>query len=309
MAALTKDLVIGKLDTLVNTQDSINATSGNFCILSQTFFSSFFLAWLLFHRRRLDFVGPIWLDLVKAGDFNKRLLLLYVANDVMQKGKIKGQDDVIDAFSPFLADAMEMAMEAAKDEEKEKVKRLCNVWRDREVVSIEVLNEIQRRLNMEVSAAVVKVEKIEDPKLKQMLEQSTLQKHQLSPRLESIVQRWKEMERAEKAVLEESKINASNDKEQLAFIEACSKRYHELADVLFLEAQLAMQEFERLDELEKKLREEIRKRELQSGVQPVEKKMKKNAPKFVAPPAELVNNPPLLNQLTTELAIVLNGYL
>ena len=67
--ALTAEAVDGKLASLSNTQASIGGVS----------------AFLLFHRRRLGVAAERWAAR-ERGTWDEHLLLLYLANDVMQLG-------------------------------------------------------------------------------------------------------------------------------------------------------------------------------------------------------------------------------
>lgn len=82
--AYTDDAVRAKLSALNETQDSIVGVA----------------QWIMFHRRYADRTASSWLQRVKDSGSNKRLNLVYLANEVTQQSKARNKDDFINAFEP-----------------------------------------------------------------------------------------------------------------------------------------------------------------------------------------------------------------
>lgn len=82
--AYTDDAVNAKLSALNETQESIVTVA----------------QWVIFHRRYADRVVATWLQRVKDSGSNKRLNLIYLANEVAQQSRLRKKDDYIIAFSP-----------------------------------------------------------------------------------------------------------------------------------------------------------------------------------------------------------------
>ena len=82
--AYTDDAVKAKLSALNETQESIVTVA----------------QWVMFHRRYADRTATSWLQRVKDSGSNKRLNLVYLANEVAQQSKARKKDDFIVAFSP-----------------------------------------------------------------------------------------------------------------------------------------------------------------------------------------------------------------
>lgn len=82
--AYTDDAVKAKLSALNETQESIVTVA----------------QWVIFHRRYADRTAASWLQRVKDSGSNKRLNLIYLANEVAQQSKARNKDDFINAFEP-----------------------------------------------------------------------------------------------------------------------------------------------------------------------------------------------------------------
>eukprot|EP01138_Halocafeteria_seosinensis_P002008 gb/GECG01002056.1/.p1 GENE.gb/GECG01002056.1/~~gb/GECG01002056.1/.p1 ORF type:complete len:395 (+),score=73.87 gb/GECG01002056.1/:1-1185(+) len=76
----------------------------------------------------------------------KLLPLLYVANDVMQKAKAKKQQQYILSFAEKMPTAFQRAL-SISPKLQQKLKRMTNVWQEREVVSKSMLQTINDALD------------------------------------------------------------------------------------------------------------------------------------------------------------------
>jgi hypothetical protein len=202
---LKREEVVAKLATLANTAVSIQATS----------------AWLLFHKRHIEDVLAVWQESVDSPEasFARRLLLLYLANDVMQMALKKGLGDVAAAFGRVCPAAVGKAVAAAAGEaEKGSVRRLVGVWRERGVLPEEQQCACEALVARPGEAATdgTDTKKTVPP----------------DPRLALLAGHW---EAAATARMAQPNSRAAADKQRA------------LADALFREAQLAVQELERLE--------------------------------------------------------------
>lgn len=82
--AYTDDAVKAKLSALNETQESIVTVA----------------QWVMFHRRYAERTAVSWLQKVKDSGPNKKLNLVYLANEVAQQSKARNKNDFIIAFSP-----------------------------------------------------------------------------------------------------------------------------------------------------------------------------------------------------------------
>ena len=82
--AYTDDAVKAKLSALNETQESIVTVA----------------QWIMFHRRHADRTASLLLQRLKDSGANKRLNLIYLANEVAQQSKARQKTDFIDAFEP-----------------------------------------------------------------------------------------------------------------------------------------------------------------------------------------------------------------
>ena len=82
--AYTDDAINAKLSALNETQESIVTVA----------------QWVMFHRRYADRTAASWLQRMKDSGSNKRLNLIYLANEVAQQSRVRRKDDFITAFSP-----------------------------------------------------------------------------------------------------------------------------------------------------------------------------------------------------------------
>ncbi|KAK4226251.1 RNA polymerase II-binding domain-containing protein [Podospora fimiseda] len=128
--AYTDDAVLSKLSALNETHDSIATTA----------------QWIMFHRRHAAQTIRLWLTKLKDMPSPKRLNMIYVANEVTQQSKARHKDDFTNAFAPFIADATYIAYKGASPEIQSKVRRVVDVWRDRNIFDKETIQGIYTKL-------------------------------------------------------------------------------------------------------------------------------------------------------------------
>ncbi|CAI7564916.1 unnamed protein product [Penicillium manginii] len=129
--AYTDDAVKAKLSTLNETQESIVTVA----------------QWVMFHRRHADRTAQIWLQKLRDAQPPKRLSLVYLANEVAQQSKARGRGEFLDAFAPIIAEASATAYRGSSVDIQGKLRRVIEVWRQRNVFDVPVLDAIDARVN------------------------------------------------------------------------------------------------------------------------------------------------------------------
>ncbi|KAJ5619749.1 hypothetical protein N7510_003733 [Penicillium lagena] len=129
--AYTDDAVKAKLSALNETQESIVTVA----------------QWVMFHRRHADRTAQIWLQKIRDSNPPKRLNLIYLANEVAQQSKARGKDDFLIAFSPIVVEATATAYKGATNDIQQKIRRVTEVWRQRNVFEGPILEAVETRVN------------------------------------------------------------------------------------------------------------------------------------------------------------------
>lgn len=219
---LSREAVLEKLGGLQNTQASIQATS----------------QWLLFHRRRMGEVTAVWAEgALQSNAFAGSLLLLYLANDVMQSAMRKGfGEDVVGAFTPHLVSAVAAALKTPNPDLRA-LRRLIGVWRDRAVLPSDVQRAVEALLPpldaSEMAAAALKASSSSGRGGGGGGKGGGGAK------------------RATASHLPSGLVAAYADLEKEQDPEECIELQRALADALFREAQLAVQELDRMERAQK----------------------------------------------------------
>ncbi|KAL8677587.1 MAG: hypothetical protein Q9186_005996 [Xanthomendoza sp. 1 TL-2023] len=128
--AYTDDAVKAKLSSLNETQESIVSVS----------------QWIMFHRRHADRTCTIWLERMRETTVNKRLTLIYLANEVVQQSKARRKDDFLLAFSPVIAEATATAYKGATNDVQEKIRRTVEVWSQRRIFEKPIQEAVEGRI-------------------------------------------------------------------------------------------------------------------------------------------------------------------
>ncbi|KAJ3270597.1 hypothetical protein HDV01_007693 [Terramyces sp. JEL0728] len=122
MANYTKDILIQKLDKLSATQESIQITS----------------MWIQFHSQRKESVDT-WVEQISKLVGEKRLYLLYLCNDLKK--------EFIPLFKQVLPSVFKDCLKHTKKETKQKISRILNVWKERNIYSQSFIDELSNLLN------------------------------------------------------------------------------------------------------------------------------------------------------------------
>ncbi|KAM3479296.1 hypothetical protein MY5147_001777 [Beauveria neobassiana] len=148
--AYNDDAVLARLSALNESHDSI-ATAAQ---------------WIMFHKRHADRTVALWMQRLKDSSATRRLSLVYLANgkarassakrlpanahcntEVAQQSRIRRKEDFIIAFSPVIAEATALAYKGAPAEIHGKLRRVVDVWRDRNIFEAPIQNAIESRLD------------------------------------------------------------------------------------------------------------------------------------------------------------------
>ncbi|KAI9669573.1 MAG: hypothetical protein M1817_004616 [Caeruleum heppii] len=150
--AFTDDAVLAKLSALNETQESIVTVA----------------QWVLFHKRHSERTAHLWFQRLKDSGTNKRLNLIYLANgrstfevpgcpifklialippEVVQQSKARRKDDFLLAFSPVIAEATSTAYRGATTEVQQKLRRVVEVFRQRQIFELPIQEAIEARIN------------------------------------------------------------------------------------------------------------------------------------------------------------------
>lgn len=125
------DAVQAKLSALNETQEAIVTVA----------------QWIMFHRRYADRTAHLWMNRVKDSPPNKRLSLIYLANEVVQQSKARRRVEFVAAFSPIMAEGTSAAYKGAPYEIQQKIRRVIEVWRQRQIFDTSVQDQVEKSLD------------------------------------------------------------------------------------------------------------------------------------------------------------------
>lgn len=130
--AYSDDAVKAKLTALNETQDSIVTVA----------------QWIMFHRRHADRTASLWQNrLQESSSASKRLTLIYLANEVVQQSRARQKHDFLIAFEPLIADATAQAYKGASQDIQAKIRRVVEVWRQRNIFDLRIQEQTEKRLD------------------------------------------------------------------------------------------------------------------------------------------------------------------
>ncbi|KAK7399496.1 hypothetical protein VNO78_10680 [Psophocarpus tetragonolobus] len=95
--------------------------------------------WCIFHRSEAELVVGTWSKQFHNAEKVQRIPLLYLANDILQNSRRKGNEFVTE-FWKILPTALKDVLEKGDDEEKRAVFRLVDIWEDRRVFGSQAKN-------------------------------------------------------------------------------------------------------------------------------------------------------------------------
>lgn len=68
------------------------------------------------------------------------------STEVTQQSKARHKDDFLNAFSPFIADATAVAYKGAPVDIQAKLRRVVDVWKERNIFDREVMQDLDAKL-------------------------------------------------------------------------------------------------------------------------------------------------------------------
>ena len=129
--AFSDDSVRAKLSALSETQDSIVSVA----------------QWIMFYRRHADRTAQLWFEKLKDSNTSKKLNLIYLANEIMQQAKSRRKEDFLVAFMPIIAEATAVSYKGATQEVQNKIRRVVEVWRQRQVLDKGIQDATEARID------------------------------------------------------------------------------------------------------------------------------------------------------------------
>ncbi|XP_022110340.1 regulation of nuclear pre-mRNA domain-containing protein 2-like [Acanthaster planci] len=125
MAGLNVESLKRKFQALNNTQDSIQTLS----------------LWIIHHKNHYRQIIELWMEHLKEAKAPMRLVLFYLANDIIQNSKRKGATVFLDSFAEVLEEAATFSRE---DAIREKVLRIFKIWGERSIYSVDFCDKLQK---------------------------------------------------------------------------------------------------------------------------------------------------------------------
>ena len=127
MASFKKDAFKQKLAALSESAQSIQTLSH----------------WVCYHKKAVKESAQIWAQEALKAPPERRLLFVYLANDIMQNSRRKGVE-FCQAYGAQLINVLPEAYVSAKSETiKTKLLRMLGIWEERRVLEPSVLNQIR----------------------------------------------------------------------------------------------------------------------------------------------------------------------
>jgi len=99
--------------------------------------------WVQFHKAHAAAAAALWADeAVSHQDPQRRLLYIYLANDVMQNSRRKATP-CVDAFASVLPRVLPLTHAAATASVRTKIERLLGIWEERAVLTQHQIGELR----------------------------------------------------------------------------------------------------------------------------------------------------------------------
>lgn len=75
------------------------------------------------------------------------LLMTFAFTEVAQQSKARRKDDFLVAFSPIIAEATAVAYKGATHDVQQKLRRVVEVWRQRQIFELPIQEAIEARID------------------------------------------------------------------------------------------------------------------------------------------------------------------
>ncbi|KAI6652265.1 Regulation of nuclear pre-mRNA domain-containing protein 2-like [Oopsacas minuta] len=143
MSSFNKKSLQDKLHRLNSSQESIETLSH----------------WIIHHKQYAEDSVRIWKESFKESDPEKRLLLFYLANDVLQNSRRKGVPIFHSALKPHLLDA---SLFASGQKIQTSIERIFKIWKERKVYDKRFIEELKKRITMGPHTVIIKLPSAEN---------------------------------------------------------------------------------------------------------------------------------------------------
>ncbi|SCU88418.1 LAFA_0E12574g1_1 [Lachancea sp. 'fantastica'] len=130
--SFSEERLVTKLNGLDETQDSIVGAS----------------RWVLGQHKNIKEIARAWDRFVSKPTINTRrkLLAIYLANDVVQQAKHKRVSEVGTAFGEIMPGTLSRVYPELSTEMRQKVRRVVDIWKQRQVFTDSVLKKVYAQL-------------------------------------------------------------------------------------------------------------------------------------------------------------------
>ncbi|KAF1915906.1 RNA polymerase II-binding domain-containing protein [Ampelomyces quisqualis] len=129
--AFTEDSLRAKLSSLNETQEAITTVG----------------QWILFHRRHAERIAQVWIQRMRESSTNKKLVLIYLANEITQTSKMRKKEEFLRAFEPILAEATYIAYKGSPADTQLKIRRVVEVWRQRQIFNPAIQQDVEKKIS------------------------------------------------------------------------------------------------------------------------------------------------------------------
>ncbi|XP_066997531.1 regulation of nuclear pre-mRNA domain-containing protein 1A isoform X2 [Anabrus simplex] len=137
MSTFSEEVLLKKFGELNTAQHSIQTLS----------------LWLIHHRKHRAVVVAAWFRELIRAENNRKLVFMYLANDVIQTSRKKGPE-YCHEFDKVLEEAFEsLTLEEYDDKTRKNIQRILQIWEEREVYNVERINAFQRALAKDPATA------------------------------------------------------------------------------------------------------------------------------------------------------------
>jgi len=118
--------------------------------------------WLLHHKKFANDAAKVWFDELKRTRGSRQLILLYLANDVIQNGKLKGTvSEYVNSFQSFLVPAMAECGKQKDMSTRPKIQRIIQIWESRAVFDVPFILALRQSL---IAGKVTRPDEVKVPR-------------------------------------------------------------------------------------------------------------------------------------------------
>ena len=129
-SGFTAQSFVGKLSKLSESQQSIQTLSH----------------WVQYHKNACEESASVWAAEALRAPPKRQLLFVYLANDVIQSSKRKGEE-FVKAYGPQLVAVLPRVFDAASASVQGKMLRIVSIWEERKILPDETLTELRGLLS------------------------------------------------------------------------------------------------------------------------------------------------------------------